>query len=275
LDNSVMLSAAHIEEYEHNECLLLPGFFDESMVAKLQAWSMELPLQEGVEVSFEKGAITRCENFVHRHAGFDEVAGNDSRLAHVCGELFGESEAACLVKEKLNYKPPGGAGFMPHLDHPSLAFYLPAHIDHFITAMVAIDDMTIANGCLRVHRGQWSTTNAVDCIPPEGDPEVGGRAGCISEAGLASLNFDDVLCKAGDVLFFSGYVPHRSSANGTSQCRRAVFFTYNPGTHGSYRTQYYQKLNDIRNQWMEKLRAEMMSDYNNDLKAMSTIPSSV
>ncbi len=31
---------------------------------------------------------------------------------------------------------------MPHLDHPSLAFYAPAHFDSFITVMLAIDDMT-------------------------------------------------------------------------------------------------------------------------------------
>ncbi|KAL0478760.1 ectoine dioxygenase [Acrasis kona] len=268
-----MLSPSQIEEYEQNSFLLLPGFFDDDMVNKIQQWSMELPLQEGVEVGFEKGAVTRCENFIHRHSGFEEVAGNQSRLAHICGELFGEDHAAYLVKEKLNYKPPGGAGFMPHLDHPSLAFYLPSQLDNFITVMVAIDDMTTANGCLRVHQGKWNSSNVVDCIPPDGDPEVGGRAGCISDVGLCHLKeFDDVVCKAGDIFCFNGYVPHRSSSNSTSKCRRAVFFTYNPHSHGDHRTQYYQQLNDIRNNWKEKLRAQMLADRENEARAFASIP---
>jgi hypothetical protein len=200
-----MLSAAQLEEYKKNSCLFLPGFFPQKVAENLQTWSLELPLLDGVQVTFEKGAITRCENFVGRHDLFGAVANNSSNLARACAELFGEPES-CLVKEKLNFKPAGGAGFMPHLDHPSLAFYLPKHCDSFITAMVAIDEMTAANGCLRVARGVWSAENAVECIPPDGDPEVGGRAGAIAEAALKGLVFDDVPCQPGDVLLFNGWV---------------------------------------------------------------------
>ncbi len=200
-----MLSLEQIEEYRRSSSLLLPGFFSQEAVENLQKWSLQLPLIEGVQVTFEKGAITRCEDFMGRHEGFASVAGNSSALARLCGELFGES-GSCLVKEKLNFKPPGGAGFMPHLDHPSLAFYLPPQCTSFITAMVAIDDMTSPNGCLRVHRAVWDQSNAVDCVPPEGDPEVGGRAGAITEQALERLQFEDIECKAGDVFVFNGWV---------------------------------------------------------------------
>ncbi len=260
-------------EFAHNSVLLLRGFLSSEQVRDVQAWSLELPLVPGVEVTFEKGAITRCEHFVHLHAGLEALAGAGSPLAALCGELFGDGPRhACLVKEKLNYKPPGGAGFLPHLDHPSLAYYLPPRFDRFITVMVAIDAMTRANGCLRVCRGAWTAENAVPCVPPEGDPEVGGRAGGIAESALAGLVFEDVECEAGDVLCFGGWVPHRSGPNGTAACRRAVFFTYNPAAQGDVRAQYYQSLAAIRNRWKERLAAEIQGDYTNDLRALASIP---
>jgi hypothetical protein len=259
-----MLSQEQLEEYQRSSVLLLPGFFAEDLPKQLQVWSLELPMVEGVLVTFEKGAITRCEEFMSYHEPFAAIAGNDSRLAGVCGTLFGDN--ACLVKEKLNFKPPEGAGFMPHLDHPSLAFYLPPQCDSFITAMVAIDDMTVENGCLRVVRGVWNSSNRLTCVPPEGDPEVGGRAGAITEKALEGLQFEDIVCKAGDVLLFNGWVPHRSGPNKTNHCRRAVFFTYNPASHGDHRAAYYKSLTDIRNGWKEKLASNCSKDYENDLK---------
>ncbi len=263
----------HEDEFARSSCLFVPGFLSPDLTRHVQEWSMELPLVSGVEVTFERGAVTRAENFVSRHSGFASLAGNESPLAALCGRLFGDAKGACLTKEKLNYKPAGGAGFLPHLDHPSLAFYLPPQFDRFITVMVAIDDMTPANGCLRVCRGQWNAENAVACVPPEGDPEVGGRAGAISELTLSDLVFEDVPCRAGDVFCFNGYVPHRSGANATPACRRAVFFTYNPASQGDFRAQYYQNLADIRNRWKVKLCAQMQSDYGNDLQALASIPS--
>lgn len=65
------------------------------------------------------------------------------------------------------------AGFLPHLgarnvspfeaaysrgslDHPSLAFYAPPHFSHFITVMVAVDDMSEGPPC-----GGWGKKEGV------------------------------------------------------------------------------------------------------------------
>lgn len=224
--------------------------------------------------TWEKGIITRAENFVHRHEGWAAVAmagvEGQSRIAEVCATLMGERVA--LFKEKLNYKPAGGAGFLPHLDHPSLGFYAPPSFDSFMTVMVAIDDMTKENGCLRVCKGKWHKDNAVACVPPEGDPEVGGRAGGIVPEVVPTLEWSDIECRAGDVFFFNGYIPHRSGANSTNHPRRAVFFTYNPLRHGEFRTQYYKNLADIRQRWKDMLVSQMEKDYTSDLAAMATVP---
>jgi hypothetical protein len=208
----------YVREFEERGLVLVRGLLEKEK-ENLSEWANEVPLLG--EVVYEKGNITRCENFVDKHAGFASVT--NGKIAAICGELFGESQPAALFKEKLNYKPPGGFGFVPHLDHPSLQFYAPPNYNAFITVlflsfsfaffeslfvqvMVAIDAMTLANGCLRLAPGPWTRDNAVVCVEPEGDPEVGGRAGGIQEKELENLQFEAVECLPGDVLFFNGYV---------------------------------------------------------------------
>lgn len=129
-----------------------------------------------------------------------------------------------------------------------------------------------ANGCLRVCKGAWGPTNAVECIAPQGDPEVGGRAGGIVPHVADALTWESVECAAGDVFFFNGYLPHRSGVNTTTQPRRAVFFTYNRLSDGDFRTQYYHNLNTIRAQWKERLVRELQCDYASDLAAFNSVP---
>eukprot|EP00211_Chloroparvula_japonica_P017691 CAMPEP_0119148878 /NCGR_PEP_ID=MMETSP1310-20130426/42526_1 /TAXON_ID=464262 /ORGANISM="Genus nov. species nov., Strain RCC2339" /LENGTH=266 /DNA_ID=CAMNT_0007140943 /DNA_START=219 /DNA_END=1015 /DNA_ORIENTATION=- len=253
-----------LEEFTATGTLFMPSFVDTS-VCHMDTWANEVSSLG--DVTYEKGRVTRCENFIHKHDGWRALVGG--RMAGVCGRLFGEEKPAVLFKEKLNFKPPGGMGFAPHLDHPSLAFYAPETYDRFITVMVAIDDMTSANGCLRLVKGKWDAQNCVECIPPNGDPEVGGRAGGIAESALETLAFEDVEAKAGDVLFFHGYVPHRSGSNCTLGYRRALFITFNPASQGSYREQYYANLQRIRDEWLVKLQQEMEDDYQNDLLALA------
>lgn len=263
----IQKGSVNLDEYNVNSCVLLDGLLRKQMDL-LKEWADTIILEPRVELTWERGVPTRAENFVHLHEGWMGVTRGE--IAVVCGELFGED--AVLFKEKLNYKPAGGAGFMPHLDHPSLAFYAPSGFDSFITVMVAIDDMTKENGCLRVCKGRWHKDNAVACVAPEGDPEVGGRAGGIVADVVPTLEWTDIECRAGDCFFFNGYIPHRSGPNATNQPRRAVFFTYNPARHGDFRTQYYQNLSDIRQRWKDHLVSQMEKDYASDLAALASIP---
>ena len=138
---------------------------------------------------------------------------------------------AHLFKDKVNYKQPGGAGFAAHLDS---AAYRGLRQEH-LTAMVAMDAADVTNGCLQV---------AADGAPWEaGDPRAPldeTLVDCV-EAGAASrLRWADVVVPRGAVCFFSGWLPHRSSANRSSRERRAAFLTYtSPAEGGSAREAYY------------------------------------
>lgn len=128
--------------------------------------------------------------------------------------------------------------------------------------MVAIDDMTAQNGCLRIAKGPWSETNCCDVIQPEkdGNPDVGGRAGAIPSEVAETLCFENVACKGGTVVAFNGFGPHRSAANDSAFPRRAVFLTYNPKAEGDFHKLYYEKWKryegggEHRSGWLRKMK---------------------
>jgi ectoine hydroxylase-related dioxygenase (phytanoyl-CoA dioxygenase family) len=183
-----------------------------------------------------------------------------------------------LYKEKLNLKPPGGSGFAPHLDTPSLRVALGGEGPQtFVTVMVAIDNMTTANGCLRICKGEWSEQEHCTVIQPEedGNPDAGGRAGAIPAETAHDLEFHDVECQGGDIVAFNGWAPHRSSANASPFPRRAVFLTYNPKSEGDFHDRYYERMEEIRNAWRSTVGLSaggVTPDEKLEIDALATIP---
>jgi hypothetical protein len=81
---------------------------------------------------------------------------------------------------------------------------------------------------LQVARGVW----VKDQVPLT-------TTGIITAEAGSAMNFEYVVCNAGDVLFFTGYIPHRSGTNNSTHSRRAMYLTYNPLSQGDGREAYY------------------------------------
>jgi hypothetical protein len=222
--------------------------------------------------------LTRLENFVDAHEGWSELChGYLRRLLSAALQT-----EMVLYKEKLNLKPPGGSGFAPHLDSPSLRVALGKEGPQtFCTVMVAIDDMHSRNGCLRICKGRrrpWSETNCAMVVQPQenGNPDAGGRAGAIPTEEVDRLEFEDLECAGGTVLAFNGWAPHRSGANTSPFPRRAVFLTYNPKSEGDFHERYYERMEQLRNGWKSSVgladRQQRMENEKMELDALTTIP---
>jgi hypothetical protein len=222
----------------------------------------------------ERRTLTRLENFVDHHEGWRELCHVYLKecISTICGTDM------VLFKEKLNLKPPGGSGFAPHVDTPSLRVALgEAGPQTFVTVMVAIDNMTSENGCLRIAKGTWSDHNHVPLVPPSDDnPDAGGREGAIPVDTAEELDFGDLTCRGGDIVAFNGWVPHRSSANASAFPRRAVFLTYNPASEGDFHHRYYEQMEELRNEWRDRVglggRRRLTDDERFELEALATIP---
>jgi phytanoyl-CoA hydroxylase len=139
-----------------------------------------------------------------------QIAG--AHLAHWSG-------AAKCMQSMLFLKPPGLPGQAWHQDER----FIPTRDRSLVGAWIALDDATIENGCLWVipgsHRAGVLHQTKEHGNPDEFDPT--------DEA----FGFDDssavaVEVKTGDVVFFNGYLLHRSMKNRSSGTRRALVNHY-------------------------------------------------
>lgn len=295
-------NCSHMSNHNNKNNVNNKGFPSDRTFETIRMVQTSSSASRGYEVQSPRRVLTRLEHFVHGHEAWMDLC---RYLGQVLSVLCGEPMV--LFKEKLNIKPPGGSGFAPHLDTPSLRLALGDDGPQtFVTVMVAIDAMTVANGCLRVVKGAYAEDNngldgndAADddddddkataktktkkktskCVEtvapsPDGNPDADGRAGAIPTTVAETLNFESLPCPGGTVVAFSGWVPHRSAANASPFSRRAVFLTYNPVREGDCRVAYYHRMTEWRRQWQTSNNNDrsQTSDERTELDALATIP---
>lgn len=150
-----------------------------------------------------------------------------------------------LFKDKCNLKSPGGGAFTAHQD-------IPAYIDFgpklHITAAVFLDEATAENGALEMAENfmavqgdgvEWVDT-ALGSYPLLATYQGGTDNGRILQQLEQQLSWKAVYAKAGDIILFHSYIPHRSAVNASATTRRAFFFTFNLTEEGELYESYYQ-----------------------------------
>lgn len=165
-----------------------------------------------------------------------------SRISELLGEEF------VLFKDKCNVKSPGGGGFSAHQD---IAAYDSFGPPYHVTAALALDAATPANGCLEVAvnyldlpvQARETRQTGFGDLPLFDFHRGGPNNGDIVDEVQAGLIWKPVPMAAGDVLLFDSYVPHRSAVNRTAHARRVFFLTFSPARHGDRYAAYYRKKN--------------------------------
>jgi len=151
-------------------------------------------------------------------------------IADVLGTIVGahlpwwDGGVKCM-QSMLFAKPPGLPGQAWHQDER----YIPTRDRSLVGAWIALDDANEDNGCLRVLSGShqpgriWPLRD--HGMPDEFDPGEEAH-------GFDGVDFDEadevlVPAKAGDVVFFNGYLLHRSKRNASAdRYRRALVNHY-------------------------------------------------
>ena len=180
----------------------------------------------GATIQFEHAPGTKTvrviEPFHHLDERIDRLI-DDPRLVDPVRDLLGEVDIS-LFTDKLNLKRPGeGSRFRWHQDSPYWAHFFP-DVERLPNAMLSIDAATEVNGCLRVIPGSHRRG-----ILPGLDGE-----GLLGPLFTDPAHFDEslqvpVVMSAGSVLFFSPSIVHGSESNGSTEQRKALIFTYQPG----------------------------------------------
>ena len=127
--------------------------------------------------------------------------------------------AVKCMQSMLFVKPPGKPGQAWHQDE----MYIPTRDRSLCGAWIAMDDATIENGCLWVVPGSHRHGYLFPNRPPEDLEEYDGSNQCHGFAESAAV---PVEVKAGSVVFFNGYLLHKSLKNRAQVYRRALVNHY-------------------------------------------------
>ena len=229
--SNLQLSDDQLARWRRDHHLVVPGALAGTALDDRRRWTDEVaawPETPGKWMKYYESGdlgdrqLCRVEDFIPYHEGFEALLCGPETLAALSALM---DEEAVIFKEKINLKLPGGAGFAAHQDAP--AFETFGHRYH-ITMMLAVDDSTVANGCLEMS----DPVDIYALLDQERDKTI-------------AKDLEDMLpwrpleVRAGDIVFFDSYIPHRSSPNGSDASRRALYVTYNRLSEGSVRDAYF------------------------------------
>lgn len=230
-----MLNATDRAHFGRHGWVCLRGFLSDHETRQLATWTEEIAAWPEVPGKwmryYERPKATpgtkllaRVENFFPYHRGVNDLFGGDRFMA-----LLEEccDEPVVLFKDKINFKFPGGAGFLPHQDAPA---YVDFGIEHHLTVMVPVDAFTQENGCL-----EMALDGAARRFLPQ-HPD-----GTLRAEAYEHLKTTPLLAEPGDLIVFDAWVPHWSGPNTSSGPRRSYYLTYNPASAGDHRVDYYRR----------------------------------
>ena len=132
---------------------------------------------------------------------------------------FWDGSVKCM-QSMLFVKPSGFQGQSWHQDE----IYIPTRDRSLIGGWIAMDDATVENGCLWVIPGSHQMGYLYSQKPHDNPEEF-------DSADLESYGFDETLevpieVKTGTVVFFNGYLLHRSRKNQGQTYRRVLVNHY-------------------------------------------------
>jgi len=227
------LTETDVETYRRDGFLVVRGLFDRAECDAMRVWADDLArastapggarwYSDDQAALQNRTLLSRVEYFRNFHPPF-KAAMESPRVLDALALLLGEP--AVLFKDKINYKIPGSSGFETHQDaQAGWNRYCATQI----TALVSIDAMTIANGCLEIAAGHHTRGLIGEMWRPLG-PES-----------LEGVTFRKLETEPGDACFFDAYTPHRSAPNATDLPRRVLYLTYNKASEGDHYETYFE-----------------------------------
>ena len=202
-----LLSPDEVEELREDATRLCRGKYDSE---NLKPVPDEMPDEEAISQYL-------CIHQPHHISDFMKNAVAHHGVASVLSQLIAPN-VKCM-QSMLFIKPPRFPGQAWHQDE----VYIPTRDRSLTGAWMALDDATVENGCLWAlpgsHRTGYLYSQRKHDNPLEFD-------GALESYGFEDKNEVPVECATGDVVFFNGYLLHRSRKNRSTRFRRVLVNHY-------------------------------------------------
>jgi ectoine hydroxylase-related dioxygenase (phytanoyl-CoA dioxygenase family) len=229
-----VVSNDDVRSFIDNGFLVVPDLISPAELAELKADTLKLarggyPCEslKPVDADLSDDDVLASILCIHQPHYISEVMKKYVQHPQICGVLsqitaahlpFWDGSVNCM-QSMLFVKPPGFQGQAWHQDE----IYIPTRDRSLIGAWIAIDDATIANGCLWVVPGSHRTGYLYPQRAHEDTDEF--------DFAPESHGFDEeaevpVEVKAGTLVFFNGYLLHRSRKNRSDIYRQVLVNHY-------------------------------------------------
>lgn len=222
------LSSQQIADYRENGFLVVEGFLDanelenwrrctEEAIPKRISTGEHLHNQNDPD-SYYAQVFTQAIKLADVHEGMRHIM-HDPRLGKVVAEVAGINGVRIWHDQAL-IKPPFGNATAWHLDNPYWSF---SSFDA-ISIWVALDDATLANGCM------WYLPGTQRTADHKRHAEIGQNQRSLFRIYPEWQSIEPVACPcpAGSAVFHNGMVAHGAGANMTNRPRRAMTCAYMP-----------------------------------------------
>jgi len=168
------------------------------------------------------------EHDPHFHTVF-----NNSKLSEAVTELYGEE--IVLYKDRAVTKLPNTPGNLVHQDMV-VGFDF---VTSFISAAISLTEQTIDNGCLEIYNGP--TYTALNPLKFDCPCVTGGACLCPYNMEISGTDrtYTPITTGKGAVIFFDGFIPHKSGPNTTKNIRTLLYSIYNKKSEGDNYTEFY------------------------------------
>lgn len=209
-----LITPAELEELKHDTNQIARGHYPNKSLQPLPADTSDAEVLKNILCIHQPHYISPVMEKYVRHP---QICGVLSQItaAHL---PYWDGSVKCM-QSMLFVKPPNFQGQAWHQDE----IYIPTRDRSLIGAWIAIDDATIENGCLYIVPGSHRPGYLYPQHPHNNPDEF--------DFAPESFGFDEaqeipVEVKAGTVVFFNGYLLHRSHKNRGTGYRRVLVNHY-------------------------------------------------
>lgn len=231
------LSNADASAYVERGYLVLPGLLQVHEISELRADLIKLargsypakalPVVASTVSDEEALRSILCIHQPHVLSALIAAYMAHPNITRVLGEIVGahlgslwDGSVKCM-QSMYFAKPPGKPGQAWHQDEA----YIPTRDRSLCGAWIALDDANVENGCLSV-LPKSHQAGVLYPLHPHSNPEFDASP---EACGFAVEGELAVEVRAGSVVFFNGYLLHRSKRNTSSRPRRALVSHYMTG----------------------------------------------
>jgi 2-aminoethylphosphonate dioxygenase len=184
---------------------IIRSFFDNSEIEDINNEIINIEKQKD-----KKKYIWKYYEYKNINLSRIEYFVNYSEKLKNISNLFFNKTSFYLMKDKINFKYPNGEGFEPHQD--AAAGWLKYSKKHY-TVAISLIDTTIENGCI------WIADINCDKLLTKEFTDLNSKI-------VNDVLYKPITTKAGDIIIFDSFVPHKSYINKTNKSRKILFFTY-------------------------------------------------